>query len=228
MKPFKLFAALAIGTLMSACASIDSVSDTATRNAMYNPVGPKMMLNAAPDALEQSISFPNLLIEKFTVAVPEHLKVSEANRYYPHGDIVWRGDPVGDRHAQVKAIFEAALMQSAGSIGPGGIPTLVEIEVLRFHALTEKARYTTGGVHSITFLLTLRDTRTGQLLATPHEVKADLDGYGGQQAIDADLRGQTQKVRITGHLANVVRKELLNPGSHKNAKLGMFQALNKL
>jgi hypothetical protein len=223
MKPFKLFVVLAIGTLMSACAT----SDTATRNAMYNPDAPKMMLRAGPEAAPQPVAFPNLQIEKFTVAVPEQLKVSEANRYYPHGDIVWRGDPVGDRHAQVKAIFEAALMQSAGSV-QGGIPTLVEIEVLRFHALTEKARYTTGGVHSITFMLSLRDTRTGLLLAPPHEVRADLDGFGGQEAIDADRRGQTQKVRITGHLANVVRQELERPGSHINAKLGMFQALNKL
>ena len=39
-------------------------------------------------------------------------------------------------------------------------------------------------------------------------VEADLDGYGGQDAIDAVARGETQKVRLTRHLAQVVNEEL--------------------
>lgn len=223
MQPLKLFAALALGSLMSACA----VSDTATRNATLSPATPVMALRDTGSADFQPVSLRALHIEKFSVAVPEHLKVSEANRYYPKGDIVWRGDPVGNRHAQVKAIFEAAIQRAAVPV-EGGIPALVEVEVLRFHALTEKARYSMGGVHSITFRLSIRDPRTGQLMAAPREVEADLDGFGGQQAIDADMQGQTQKVRITGHLAQVFQQEMQNPGSHKNARLGVIQSLNKL
>lgn len=223
MKTLKLIAALAIGTLMSACAT----SDIASRNATFDPAAPKMMLRAEPQAAAPASVLSQIGISQFSVSVPESLRVSEANRYYPYGDIVWRGDPIGNRHAQVKAIFEDAVRTTAGNV-QGDIPAALEIEVLRFHALTEKARYTTGGVHSITFRLSLRDTRTGLLLAEPREVKADLDGFGGQQAIEADRRGQTQKVRITAHLAEVFRQELRKPGGHENAKLGMFQALNKL
>ena len=223
MKLFKIFAVLTLGTLVSGCA----VTDTATRNAVSYPISPGLASTETQQAAAPAAFMSNLQISEIKVVVPETLKVSEANRYYPSGDIVWRGDPIGDRHAQVKAIFEATIQKTAQSVS-GEIPTLVGVEVLRFHALTEKARYTTGGVHSIKFRITLRDMRTGLLLAEPHEVKADLDGLGGQVAIEAELIGQTQKVRITDHLAEVVRQELTRPGGHKNAKLGMFQALNKL
>ena len=223
MKLLTLFAALTLGTLVSGCAT----TDTATRNATNYPIAPNLALTETAQEALPAAFLSNLQISKILVFVPQSLKVSEANRYYPSGDIVWRGDPIGNRHEQVKAIFESAIKKTAQSV-EGEIPTQVEIEVLRFHALTEKARYTTGGVHSIKFQISLRDTRTGLLLAEPREVKADLDGLGGQLALEADRRGQTQKVRITDHLAEVVRQEIARPGGHENAKLGMFQALNKL
>ena len=40
------------------------------------------------------------------VDVPAELTVSEANRFLPGSDIVWREDPMGDRKAQVKVIME--------------------------------------------------------------------------------------------------------------------------
>jgi hypothetical protein len=57
---------------------------------------------------------------------------------------------------------------------------------------------------------------------------ADLDAFGGQQAINAEARGQTQKVRITDHLAEVIRQELSNPEGFTNPKLGMIQRLNNI
>lgn len=62
----------------------------------------------------------------------------------------------------------------------------------RFHVLTEKARYLTGGVHNITFNLTLRDPDTGNLWVEPREVRTDLIGLGGNVALQAEARGQTQ------------------------------------
>ena len=166
-------------------------------------------------------------VNAVTVRVPRTLKVSEANRYLPRGDIVWREDPIGDRCAQVQTIFEGAMVQGVSPLN-GPISVDLDIQVARFHALTEKARYTTGGVHSITFDMALKDPQTGALLVPVRRVRADLDGFGGQQALQAEARGLTQKVRITNHLAEVIRQELSNPEGYKNASLGFYQLLNNL
>ncbi len=217
MKQYRFFAALALVGFVSACGTVD----IASRNATIDQTSPTMMLRAMPDA----IIAPSLRIAKINVSVPQTLKVSEANRYYPNSDIVWRGDPIGDRHAQIKAIFEAALNKTQAE---GDVPAELDVEVMRFHALTEKARYMTGGVHSITFRLTVRDPATGLPMATPHIIQADLDGFGGQQAIEAERVGQTQKVRITDHLSEVFRQELIKPGGYRNTHLGVLQTLTQL
>ncbi|SLN44332.1 hypothetical protein TRL7639_02349 [Falsiruegeria litorea R37] len=166
-------------------------------------------------------------VNSVTVLVPRSLKVSEANRYLPRGDIVWREDPIGDRHAQVQKIVQDAIVRGVTPLN-GPVSAEVVIQVKRFHALTEKARYTTGGVHSITFDLALKNAKTGELLVPVREVRADLDAFGGQQALQAEARGLTQKVRITNHLAEVIRQELTNPEGYKNASLGFFQMLNNI
>ncbi|MFA3917925.1 DUF6778 family protein [Ruegeria hyattellae] len=161
------------------------------------------------------------------VRVPRSLKVSERNRYLPFGDIVWREDPIGDRHAQVQKIMQEALIRGVTPLeGPGKVD--VEVELVRFHAITEKARYTTGGVHAITFDLTLRDPETGAMVVPQRRIRADLEAYGGQQAINAEALGLTQKERISDHLTEVIREELTSPEGYQNAKLGFFQLLNKL
>ena len=56
-----------------------------------------------------------------------------------------------------------------------------------------------------------------QPLAVAKLLKAIVDAEGpgivlcGKQAIDADRRGQTQKVRVSGYLAQVIRQELARP-----------------
>lgn len=219
MKTLNLIAALSLGALVSACGGVD----IASRNAPFEATAPALSFqqDTAP------IAAPTVRVERINVVVPQALKVSEANRYYPSGDIVWREDPIGNRHAQVKAIFENAMTVGTANMN-GATPVVLDIEVMRFHALTEKARYTVGGVHSITFMLTVRDATTGHALGQPRKIKADLDGFGGQQAINAESRGQTQKVRITGHLAEVIRQELSTPDGYHNAKLGLMQQINKI
>ena len=49
------------------------------------------------------------------------------------------------------------------------------------------------------------------MLRGPKEIKADLVGYGGAKALQAEARGLTQKYRITQHLARVVRDEMSLP-----------------
>jgi hypothetical protein len=212
MKTLKLIVMLVLGAMVSACAAVD----TATRNARFEPQQPEFVQ-----------TLPTMRVTEINVLVPQTLKVSERNSYYPGGDIVWRGDAIGNRHQQVKAIFDTALSQGTAQMD-GIVPVCLDIRVDRFHALTEKARYTIGGVHSIIFVLQIRDLSTGLALGEPRLVKADLDAFGGQQALRAEARGQTQKVRITNHLAEVICQELSNEEGFKNPKLGLIQALNNI
>lgn len=174
-----------------------------------------------------NVAGSDMAISKVTVRVPRTLEVSEANRYLPQGDIVWREDPLGDRHAQVQAIVQSALEAGVRPLS-GPVQVELDVEVLRFHALTQKARYTTGGVHSIAFTMVLRDAQTGEVLTQAREVEADLTAYGGRRALVAIAEGRTQKVRITGFLAKVIQQEILAPGSREPRRGGLIQALNKL
>lgn len=226
MTAMKIIAALGLAGLLSACAD----QQVATRSVDFAEA-PKAELGTTG-----SISFasadtpksvlPSVSVKDVTVVVPRNLEVSEANRYLPAGDIVWREDPVGDRHAQVQAIFEAGFEKGTKAF-KGSTPVSLYVQVMRFHALTEKARYSTGGVHSIKFGLAVRDLNTGQIIGQPRVIEADLNAYGGRVALAAEAKGQTQKVRITDHLAEVVRQELTLEEGHKNARLGVIQQLNK-
>ena len=196
MKIIRTGLLLAIGLGLSACASID----TATRNI------PLEMPQMAPAA-------PVVAVADYNIKVSRSLRVSEANMYYPMGDIVWRGDPMGDRHAQIARIFQDSLTRVQTKNEDGALPVVVDIDLIRFHALTEKTRYTIGGVHSIDFNMTVRNPITGEVIVPTHEVKADLRGYGGSKAMAAEQQGLTQKVRITQQIANVIEQELSAPGS---------------
>ena len=110
----------------------------------------------------------------------------------------------------------------------GQTPVLLDIEVTRFHALTEKARYTVGGVHAVQFLMLLRDPETGEALGEPKFIKADLKAFGGTAAVRAERQGLTQKVRITNHLIEVIRLELTSPEGYTAANLGLIGAINQL
>ncbi|WP_104019319.1 DUF6778 family protein [Roseovarius nitratireducens] len=207
----RLIAALMLGLGLSACASVE----TATRNAPLD----------APALRPAAVS---LDVQEVRVRVPRSLRVSEANRYLPGGDIVWREDPPGDRHAQVAAILEQGLERGVAALPVGVVPVVLDVELTKFHALSEKARYTFGGVHAIQFTYTLRDPETGVALTEPKFVKADFKALGGQKAIAAERRGITQKVRITGQLANVILAELGAGDGYRAQALGLIGALNQL
>lgn len=206
----KLAAGLCLAITLGACAAPQSAS----RAAM-------------PDETRLGTLVPDYRIDSFTVAVPRSLKVNERNTYYPRGDIVWRGDPLGDRHSQVKSIFETAFLQAAPRV-QGARPVRVDVQVTRFHALSEKARYTVGGVHDISFLIRIMDAETGVQIGATKHVDADLDGLSGQAATAADAQGQTQKARLVAHLSRVLQEELTVPGGHRNAQLGILQSINDL
>ncbi|PWE30545.1 hypothetical protein DDZ14_15150 [Maritimibacter sp. 55A14] len=144
-------------------------------------------------------------VTEVAVTVPETLTVSEANSFAPQADIVWREEPRGNRHAQVdRIISEAARKGSAGLRGQR--PVTLDIEVAQFHALTEKTRtrLSHSGVHNITFTAQVRDARTGAPLTPRDRIEADLIAYSGQDAREAEARGETQRVRIVDHVSRVV------------------------
>ena len=235
----KLMLTLAVGFVVSGCA----VKDTLTRNASFGPAGinaealPEGYIrvgeeNGPPPALAVMQTNPEagangtpFTVNAVKVVVPRTLVVSEENGYLPKGDIVWREDPFGDRHAQVQDIVEEAMNRGVADLA-GPITVNITVQVVKFHALTKKARYTTGGVHAITFLLAVYDAETGKMTAPVRKVRSDLDALGGTQAIMAEARGVTQRVRISGHLAEVIRQELTYPQGYDSSPRGVIQALN--
>ncbi|MEM7439008.1 MAG: DUF6778 family protein [Pseudomonadota bacterium] len=145
-------------------------------------------------------------ITEISVIVPDYLVVSEADVYVPKADIVWREDPLGDRKLQVKSIMQDALQK--GTSGMNGRPVIMAVQLKTFHALTEKARETTGGKHNIEFDYVLLDAETRTPIIEAKRIDASLRGYGGRKAYKAMRAGQTQKVRITDHVAKTIRDEL--------------------
>ncbi|GAB5445659.1 DUF6778 family protein [Gymnodinialimonas sp.] len=146
------------------------------------------------------------------VNVPHTLTSSEANTIKPRADIVWREDPAGDRHAQVDALITAALEPAFEAVN-GAIPVVVTLDLARFHAQTQRVRYTFGGEHEIEFVMTVRHAETGAILSGPIEVDLTFDALGGDDAVAADARGETQRVRITQRFTQWVQDEFIGPAA---------------
>ncbi len=193
---FKRLAALGLLALtISGCA----VVDTPTRAASLQTPG---LATTAPQT-----EIRDYRIEDINVRFPEGLRISEANSFYPLADIVWRGDPYGDRLEQIQAIFVEAFEQGTAE-ADGAQRVDVDILVKRFHSLTERTRYSVGGTHSIKFEMTVRDAATGEVLEGPRMIDGDLVGLGGQAAIAAEREGRGQKWRIIQHLSMLAERQL--------------------
>ena len=139
------------------------------------------------------------------VSVPDSLTVSEEHSYEPDADIVWREDPLGDRHAQVGKIIEAAVLRGAQGLR-GSRPVIIAITVSRFHALTYEAELSSSdwGVHNIDFTAQVLDARTGEVLLPATAIRAETPAWSGAKMKDARRKGITQKSMITNHVAATV------------------------
>jgi hypothetical protein len=149
-------------------------------------------------------------VENIAVTVPRDLVVSEANTYRPNADIVWRGEPIGDRYAQVATIVTEA-MSLGTAMMTSGRKVDIEITIARFHCVTERTRYSIGGLHGLQFDLTVRDAATGIILDGPRRVVANTKASGGAKAIAEDTAGLTQRVVVRNRLAEAIRFELSRP-----------------
>ncbi len=137
------------------------------------------------------------------VIVPETLTVSEdISSYIPKADIVWQEEPVGDRRAQVAAIFKQGITAGASGLR-GKRPVRLRIVVEKFHALNKKARYSAPsgtGVYDIRYTAQVLDARSGAELVAPQYIQADFPGATGAAAKAAEQNGQSQRGDIVAHL----------------------------
>src|SRR5690606_42138399 len=126
MKPALLALGLALG--LAGCAT--------TWETAYEQVDPAQAAGWRVAAVE--------------VAVPETLTTSDKNSYLPDFDIVWHGEPAGDRGAQAAAILEEGIEKgSAGQRGRTAVPIVAPLRPLR--AITPGLRdgRQNSGVHNI-------------------------------------------------------------------------------
>ena len=202
LKPVAL--ALVGGLALSACAIKPSV---VTRGV---EPGLTLLTQDGAEPARAAQAAPGFSIVDMRVIVPETLKVSEANTYKPRADIVWRGDPFGNRYEQVAAIMREAAERGVRDLD-GERDGILVIEVAKFHALTEKARYTVGGTHDSDFWMSVVDAETGDVIVPRRFVDTALPALGGRAALAAEARGDTQKVRIEAFISEVVAEELTMP-----------------
>ena len=144
-------------------------------------------------------------VAEVRVDVPRSLSVSEAKTLLPSADIVWREDPLGDRHEQVRKIIETAVQRGSQGL-KGQRPVVIDVVVTRFHALTFEAEQSGNdwGVHNIDLNVRVLDAKTGAVLLPTSPIRAELPALSGAQMREARRKGMTQKSMITNHVANTI------------------------
>jgi len=199
---FKIIRAAALGILalsLGACGA----TDIASRNVPMD-----MTLNGAAGDPPAAVVAEDLAMSDLLFFAGSDLRVSERNGYYPFADIVWRGDAVGDRRLQIGAMFQEAASRVATQ-DTAGRPVSAVVELVRFHGVTERTRYSVGGNYNIVFMLTLRDAETGAVVAPARKIVGNLSAPGGTAAVHAEFAGQTEKVRVTDFLTLLLSDELV-------------------
>lgn len=200
MLNLRLFPVVLLALGLSACAAPD-VASRSIGGAAFT---------FATQNTEGAVLAPRYAIKDIRISVPKTLTVSEENTFLPNADIVWHGDPLGDRYAQISAIFDTAAHQATTDMTVGRA-VVVDIVVTGFHAVTDKTRATFGGNHNMRFDLTIYDAETGEILDGPRRVIGDVKAAGGARARAEDAAGRTQKVVVTERLTQVIRRELSAP-----------------
>jgi hypothetical protein len=129
--------------------------------------------------------------------------VSEDNILVPSADIVWHGEPPGDRRAQVAAIVAEGVREAAEPLD-GPRPVEIHVAVDRFHGVTPVAiNRSPGGVHDIIFRAAVVDRDTREVLVEPVRIDAALVAYTQRAAILSRMNGETERRRIVDHVADV-------------------------
>ena len=139
------------------------------------------------------------------VSVPTKLSVSHSNTFAPNADIVWHGEPYGDRRSQVSAILDEGISLGAQPL-KGKRDVTIAATLAHFHAVTPAAvARAPAAVHNISFYVQVLDSEDGMALTERQFIQADLEANVGAAAVAAAIEGRDQRTRIVQHLARVTR-----------------------
>lgn len=142
-------------------------------------------------------------LQDVDVRVPSSLSVSNDNTYAPNADIVWHGEPFGDRRAQVGRILDEGIRRGAAPLS-GTRPVTIVARLDHFHAVTPAAvARAPGAVHNIAYAIQVFDARTADPITEAETIQADLEAFVGDAAVVAQLQGRGQRVRLVDHIARV-------------------------
>lgn len=201
MTIFRAAAALMLALGLGACAQVGEV----TRASPLMP-----LIGGGDDAPANVALSRDYEVVAVEVAVPTSLVVGEGNSYKPRGDIVWREDGPGDRHAQVDGLVTEALTGAVAGLD-GARKVRLEVVVTRFHALSEKARFSAPSglaTHDVQMTMAVLDAATGAVIEPARPVGFKIEAHTSDDAIADMARGITQRSRITEALVGMVRREL--------------------
>lgn len=138
------------------------------------------------------------------VTVPETLVATEDQAYIPRADIVWHGEPRGDRKAQVAQILKEG-MTAGSKVVKGPQPVVLNASLVKFHATTKAARhnpYGLGAVDDLRYQLFVSDTK-GNRLTEPQLIYGDFPAMTGEKADIEDARGNTERVQYVNHISAI-------------------------
>ncbi|MBL1437992.1 MAG: hypothetical protein COB08_017555 [Rhodobacteraceae bacterium] len=163
-----------------------------------------------PEPLRDDTTY-NWRVVDVQASVPRTLSTTDRNGQMPNVDLIWTEEGAGDVYAQIESIMEDTLVQAAThfqSSIKGNRAVILRTEQTQFHSLTQKARSNIGGIHNVDFILTVVDANTGEILAGPAAIEADVKAFGGSQANDSIARGETMRGRIIDRVSVVIASYL--------------------
>lgn len=144
-------------------------------------------------------------VTNVVATVPDEATTTERNSFAPEADIVWHGEELGDRKAQVSAIIAEGIRQGAASLN-GNRDVTISATVRHFHAVTPMAvARAPAAVHNISYVMQVFDNASGQPLTDPIDIDADFEALVGAAAVTSAIQGRGQKERIIAHVAAVTR-----------------------
>ena len=143
------------------------------------------------------------------VRAPETLTTGEENSFTPNFDVVWHGEPAGDRRAQAAAIVKEGIQKGAAGLH-GKTRVRIVATISQFHAITPvvRERLQNSGVHNIQYTVQVFDARSGAALTQPQNIKAEFPALVGKAGDEADAKGLTQRVQIVNRIAAVTQNWL--------------------
>lgn len=148
----------------------------------------------------------NWRLASVDVSAPDTLTTSDVDGYTPDFDIVWHGEPAGDRRAQAAAIIKEGIERGARSALHGRESVRIVATITQFHAITPTVRrMQTVGVHNIQYTVQVFDAHSGAALTEPQNIKAEFPALVGKAGDEADAKGNTQRVQIVNHVAAVTQ-----------------------